>query len=309
MGIKPVALSIVIVSWNTCELLSRCLASIETHPPASPYEVIVVDNASADGSARMVREGFPWVRLIENDENVGFARANNQGIRGSAGRFTLLLNPDTEVRDGALEILVNFLENHPRTGAAGARLLNPDGTLQPSCHPAPTLAREFWRLFHLDAIYPHARYPMHRWGQDRPRQVEVLQGACLLLRREALEQVGLLDEDYFMYTEEVDLCHRLRRGGWHLYWVPQAQVVHHGGQSTRQAAGEMFLHLYRSKVLFFRKHHGPPAARLYKLLLLAASLARLACNPLAWLLRPRYRSEHLALARHYRQLINTLPGM
>ena len=169
-------LSIIIVNWNTRELLARCLQSVGSgfefrvarsagqsatcNPQPVTYEVFVVDNASTDGSAQMVRERFPWVRLTANSENVGFARANNQAIRKSKGRYVLLLNPDTEVHPGALETLTRFMDTRTKAGAAGARLLNPDGTLQAWCYPAPTLSREFWRLFYLDVFWPYGRYDM-----------------------------------------------------------------------------------------------------------------------------------------------------
>lgn len=305
-------LSIIIVNWNTRELLAECLNSVSdeiaTLHPAG-VETLVVDNASYDGSVQMVRERFPWVQLIENQDNVGFARANNQAIPRSQGRHLLLLNPDTEVKPGALKTLVHFMEDHPQVGGAGARLLNPDGTLQVSCYPAPTLFREFWHLFHLDVLWPYSCYRMADWDLEKPRQADVIQGACLILRREALGQVGLLDEGYFMYSEEVDLCHRLRGGGWPLYWVPQAQVVHHGGQSTQQMAAEMFLQLYQGKIRYFRKHYGWPAALAYKLILLVATLARLLICPLAWLEHPPQRQRHLTLGSHYCRLLLTLPGM
>ena len=314
-------LSVVIVNWNTHDVLARCLQSLreQSMPRAErvgqasgaglSYEVIMVDNASSDGSVEMVHREFPWVRTIANRVNVGFARANNQAIPQSRGRYALLLNPDTLVRPGALETLVSFVDTHPDAGAAGARLVNTDGTLQPSCHPAPTLSRELWRLFHLDVLHPYSRYPMENWDHDVPREVDAAQGACLLLRRKALDQVGLLDEDYFIYSEEVDLCYRLREHGWKVYWVPQAAVVHHGGQSTRQAATEMFLRLYEGKVLYFRKRQGRLAARTYKLILAAAALARLLISPLAWLEPPIRRRRHRALAGHYRRLLATLPRL
>ncbi len=306
---SEIILSIIIVNWNTRDLLGQCLDSIYAPLPDDKFEVWVVDNASSDGSTQVVHERFPQVRLIENRENVGFARANNQAVRESMGRYVLLLNPDTEVKPGALETLVRFMDDHPEAGAAGARLINPDSTLQSSCHPAPTLFGEFWRLFHLDALWPYACYNMARWDLAMPREVDVVQGACMILRREALDQVGLLDEDYFIYSEEVDLCHRLRRHGWKVYWVPQAVVVHHGGQSTQQVAAEMFLRLYQGKVLYFRKHHGCLVAQVYKLILLAAALGRLLVSPLAWLERPRRRQQHLMLAGHYRRLMRALPGL
>lgn len=278
-----VDLSILIVNWNTRELLAGCLHSVYADVGDLALEVVVVDNASRDGSAEMVREQFPQVRLIANHENVGFARANNQAVRESAGRYVVLLNSDTEVRPGAWAALVDFMDAHPEAGAAGPYLLNADGSLQPSCHPVLTSGREFWRLLFLDRIAPRAMYRMERWDTRQPRQVEVIKGACLVLRRTALDQVGLLDERYFMYTEEMDLCYRISQAGWLLYWVPQARVVHYGGASTCQMAEAMLLELYRSKVQFQRKFWGDGRARWFKALLylaygprwLVASLARM----------------------------------
>ncbi|NIM04093.1 MAG: glycosyltransferase, partial [Armatimonadetes bacterium] len=230
-----------------------------------------------------VREHFPQVRLIANQENEGFSRANNRAIRQCVGDYVLLLNPDTQVMTGSLEKLVEFMENHPEAGAAGARLLNPDRSLQISCHPQPTLSRELWRLFHLDALWTYGSYDMAAWSTEEPREVDVAKGACLMLRRAAMDEVGLLDEDYFIYSEEVDLCFRIRRGGWRLFWVPQAAVIHYEGQSTKQLPLEMFLRLYRGKILYFRKNHGWGAAGAYKLILMAATLARLLVGPLALL--------------------------
>lgn len=302
-------LSVVIVNWNTRELLARCLASVFETASDLDLEILVVDNASSDGSADAVRKHFPQVRLIENSENTGFARANNQAIRNSSGRCIVLLNPDTELSPGALTTLVRFMETCPRCGAAGARLINPDGSPQPSCGPKPTLRRELCGLFHLDGLTSRGCSDMGVGASMAPKEVSVLQGACMLLRRDALDEVGLLDEDYFIYSEEVDLCHRLGTSGWKVYWVPQAVVMHHGGQSTSQAAGNMFLHLYGSKVLFFRKHHGSLSAQLYKLILLASALARLLVSPLAWLERSPWRERHLILARNYLRLVKALRRM
>lgn len=297
-------LSIVIVNWNTETLLRDCLASIAANPPEGACEVIVVDNASTDGSAAMVRDVFPEVRLLANGENVGFAGANNQGIEASSGEMILLLNADTVVRAGALETLLRFMENHPEAGAAGARLLNPDGSLQHSCSPLPTLLGEGLHLFHLDY---RQRRAMQAWDVSRPRPVDVLLGACMLLRRAAVEQVGLLDEGYFMYSEEVDYCRRLQDAGWTLYWAPEAEVVHYGGQSTRQAATEMFLRLYAGKLRYFRKHDGQRAGQIYKLILLGAALFRLLLLPLAFLAPAPERQAQLSLAQRYWKLVSVLP--
>jgi GT2 family glycosyltransferase len=297
--------SIVIVNWNTKALLAECLESIERNRPAGSLEVIVVDNASTDGSVEMLAECFPGVTLLVNEKNVGFAGANNRGITHSCGDYVLLLNSDTVVRPGALEALLRFMEENPGAGAAGARLLNRDGSLQPSCSSLPTLLREAMHLFHLDY---RQRRMMRGWNTVQPRRVDVLLGACLLVRREAMQQVGLMDEAYFMYSEEVDYCRRLRDAGWQLYWVPQAEVIHYGGQSTRQAATEMFLQLYAAKLRYFRKHEGRRAGQVYKLILFAAVLFRMLLLPLALLAPLPKRQEQFQLAGRYWQLARVLPA-
>jgi N-acetylglucosaminyl-diphospho-decaprenol L-rhamnosyltransferase len=301
-------LSIVIVSWNTCELLAGCLSSVADqtkHSSELRIETSVVDNASTDGSAAMVRGQFPWVQLIENPRNAGFARANNQGIREARGPLILLLNPDTVLRPEALAALVSFMNGHARAGAAGARLLNADGSLQVSCHPMLTPEREFWRLSFLDALWPRASYPMAGWNTTTPRRVEAIKGACLLLRRDALDQVGPLDDAYFMYTEEVDLCYRLAKAGWELWWVPDAEVVHFGAASSKRSAGEMYLQLYRSKMQFYRKFGGEGQARRFARLVRLAYVPRWAAAALGGLVSPTMAGR----AATYRSLLAELPGM
>lgn len=304
-------LSIIIVNWNTRALLAGCLQSFVNSQLSAAdngqltTETLVIDNASSDGSAALVRERFPWVRLIENTENIGFARANNQGIPLAKGDHVLLLNPDTVVHPGALEALVAFMDAHPRAGACGARLLNADGSLQPACHPMLTPGREFWRLLFLDKLWPRATYRMSQWDTATPRQVEAVKGAGLLLRREALEQVGLLDESYFMYTEEVDLCYRLTQAGWELWYVPAAVITHHGEGSSRQAREAMYVQLYRSKVQFFRKFGGERRARRFKRLLWLAYLPRTVGGTLMGILSPRLADQ----GKRFRSLMTQLPRM
>jgi len=302
-------LSIVIVSWNTQDLLQRCISSILKYPPKQDYEIVVVDNASRDGSVQMLHDLFPGANVICNSENLGFSQATNQGIHTCLGTHILLLNPDTKLKPKALNALERVLIENPSIGATGARLLNADGTIQPSCFRAPTLFREIWRLFHLDNIYPLSTYQLETWDKQKPREVEVLNGACLMLKREALDDAGYLDETYFMYSEEVDLCYRLRRTGWKLFWVPEAEVVHYGGQSTRQNQSEMFQQLYRSKILYFRKNHGRMAAGIYKVILIAASSVRLILIPLTLFNRLPKRQERLGLANNYWQLLAAIPRM
>lgn len=297
-------LSVVIVSWNTADILRQCLESVFAHPPAAPFDVWVVDNASTDGTVAMVQQQFPQVNLLTNPHNVGFATANNQAMRQATGDYVLLLNPDTIVHAGALQTLVHFLDTHPQTGACGARLLNADGTLQHSCYPSPTLGRELLRMFHLDG---RVRYHMEQWPTDQPRPVEALLGACILARRNLVEAIGWMDESFFMYSEEIDLCYRIARAGWQLHWVPQAEIVHLGGQSTRQVKTEMFLRLYQGKLHYMRKHYGRGQAELYKMILALAAWSRIGAAPLAARLKPANQETYQAIAGQYRQLIKQLP--
>lgn len=300
-------LSIVIVNWNTCDLLLDCLSSICDPPLNLDFKAIVVDNASNDGSREMVKNRFPEVKLISNTNNPGFAYANNQALKQCSSELVLLLNADTVVKPGAIETLVEFVESHPDAGIVGARLLNPDGSLQLSAYPEPTLSREFWRLFHLDKLWYYGTYPMKNWNHNEPRKVDILKGACLLIRRKALDDVGLFDEDYFIYSEEVDLCTRMHDSGWSLYWLPSAEIIHFGGQSTQQVAEQMFLLLYQGKIQYFRKHRSTQAVTLYKLILFFAILGRILITPIAYLERPEVRQYHLHLSSNYRRLLWSLP--
>ncbi|HET7011055.1 MAG TPA: glycosyltransferase family 2 protein [Anaerolineales bacterium] len=304
----PPVLSIVIVSWNTRELLRKCLESVQAESAAlgaGRVETIVVDNASTDATPAMLRRAFPDVELIEPQRNLGFAAANNLGIGRAAGRYILLLNPDTEVHPGSLAILVGFMDSQPQAGAAGARLVNPDGSPQASASPTPTLLGEVWRLFHLGDFGRRASYPLQTWDYDKVYAVDVVQGASLLVRAEALEQVGLLDEGYFMYTEEVDLCYRLRKAGWGVFWVPRSTVLHYGGQSTRQASAEMFLRLYESKIRFFRKHRGRTVALAYKAILILAAVPRVLLGRMTG----SGEAGAARIAPNYLQLLRALPSL
>ena len=303
-------LTIIIVSWNTSDLLRDCLASVYANPPDCEFDLWVVDNASSDNSVDVVQQQFPQVNLLINESNIGFAEANNQAIEASQSTYVLLLNPDTIAQPESISSLVKFMEQHPEAGAAGSRLLNPDQSLQPSCHPQPTLAREFWRMFHLDLLHPYGSYKMELWNTDVPHDVDIIQGASLILRREVIDRIGFLDATYFMYSEEVDLCYRMQQAGWRLYWVPQSRVIHYGGQSTRQIAEKMFLELYRGKVIFFRKHYGTWSAKKYKAVLFLAALPRILAAVLAHLAPvSQQRNRMKKLGGNYRRLLTELPHM
>jgi hypothetical protein len=311
-------LSILIVNWNTPAYTTQCLQSladtadrVSGDPVALWYgsyraEVIVVDNGSSDDSVAVIRRQFPWVRLIENDQNVGFARGNNQAFAASSGRYVLLLNSDTVVRPGAMLSLLQFMENQPHCGGCGARLLNADGSLQLSSQPMLTPWREFWRLTFLDLLWRRSTYDMANWDISQPHPVETIKGACLLARRAALDSpTSLLDDRYFMYTEEVDLCYRLMRGGWKLYWVPQAVVIHFGEASSKQVYTKMYIQLYRSKVQFYRKFGGDPRADRFKQLVAAAYWPRLVATKLIMPFKPSFSRR----AEVFRRLLDELPAM
>jgi N-acetylglucosaminyl-diphospho-decaprenol L-rhamnosyltransferase len=254
-------LSIVIVSWNVKELLAACLASVCRSLQGTEYEVLVVDNASFDGSQEMVRERFPHVRLMSNADNRGFAAANNQALAETHGRYVVLLNPDTELRDDALGVLSPFMDGMPAAGMAGPRLVYGDGSFQHSAFGFPSLAQAFFDFFpvhhRLLESRLNGRYPRSRYLSGHPFAIDHPLGACMMVRREAIEQVGHMDEQFFMYCEEVDWAMRFKRAGWGVYCVPAAEVVHHAGQSTHQLPDEMFVALWRSRFRLFAKHYGP----------------------------------------------------
>ena len=263
-------LAIVIVSWNVRTLLEACLTSAYESLRSSTLRGVVwlVDNASADGSAEMVRKRFPQARLMANETNVGFAVANNQALRamGFAAaaphelpHYVLLLNPDTEVLGDALATMVGFLDGNPQAGVAGAKLLYPDGRLQHSAFGFPTLAQAFLDFFPLHHRLLNSRlngrYPRQLYERGAPFAIDHPLGAALMARGDAIQQVGLLDERFFIYCEEIDWCMRMKKAGWGIYCVPRAEVVHHEARSTRQVRGEMFAALWRSRYLLFEKHY------------------------------------------------------
>jgi GT2 family glycosyltransferase len=255
-----VDLSVVIVNWNTRDLLRSCLGSLRAALDGSPLrsEVIVVDNASADGSAAMVAAEFPEVRVIANTENRNYAAGNNQGLRQAAGKFVLILNPDTELPAGAPDALVGFLRQDPRAGAVAPALVYPDGRLQESVRGFPTPRALIGELIGLARLLPKSRwggYRASRLPEDRPAPVDQPMTSALLLRREALEQVGPFDEQFPLFFNDVDLCYRLKRAGWEIFYDPRVRIIHIGGASTRQVRPEAILLSHEGLRRFYAKHY------------------------------------------------------
>ena len=230
-------LSAVIVHYNTPDLLKRCLGAIFSEPAALPLEVIVVDNASPDSRVRDLPPEFPSAIFRFNPDNLGFARACNQGIGMGEGRYVLLLNPDTMIEKKGLERMVAFMETHTDAGASGPRMVYPDGRLQHSCRRFPTLLALLLRVARLDSLVqtPVRRYLMAEWDHASVREVDWVIGGCLMLRRDAAEQVGLLDEAFFMYYEDIDLCYRLWQAGWKVYYNPEVTVLHDYQRTSARA--------------------------------------------------------------------------
>jgi len=252
-------LSVIIVSWNTRDLLRRCLETLKADLPEVESEVFLVDNASADGSAAMVAADHGWVKLIANDANLGFARANNQAIAQARGEYVLLLNPDTEVEPGAIGTLLSFLDSHERAGIVAPQLINSDGSIQRSCREFPTFSGMLYELLGLSRLFPNnpefRRYKMLDWNHDDERQVDQPEGACLMVRRAVVDQVGPLDEGYFMLFEEVDWCYQIKKAGWEIWFTPEAKVIHHYGQSIKQVKVPMILSSHRGLYRFWHKHY------------------------------------------------------
>jgi GT2 family glycosyltransferase len=251
--------SVVIVSWNAREYLAQCLASLTPAVCRFPREIIVVDNASTDGSPEMVAGRFPQVRLMLNQANLGFAKANNIGIGASTGDYLCLVNSDVKVLPECISRLVDYCEANPEVGMVGPRVIGGDGKLQRSCRGFPSVWNMFCRALALDTIFPHSRlttgYSLRYWDQESLRRVDILTGCFWLARRQALEKVGLLDESFFMYGEDMDWCKRFSAAGWRLVLVPSAEAIHYGGASSANAPIRFYIERHRADLHYWKKHH------------------------------------------------------
>ena len=303
-------LSIIIVSWNVRDLLRTCLRSIYAtwSDDPSALELLVVDSASSDGSADMVRTEFPQVTLIENQQNVGFTVGNNQAIARAQGRHVLLLNPDTEILPGALPAMIAYLDAHPEIGVIGPKLLNPDRTVQSSRRRFPTLSTAFLESTVLQQWWPNndtlRRYYILDRSDDETLDVDWVVGACLMVRREAIAWVGGLDEGFFMYSEEMDWCYRLKQAGWLVVYLPAAQVIHYGGQSSRQVVADQHIYFQRSKIRFFKKHRGVWVAALLRSCLLLNYAYQLVAESLKWVVGHK-RPLRAGRIRAYSQVLKS----
>lgn len=277
-------LSIVIVNYNTENLLQGCLQSIYAGANGTPFDVWVVDNHSRDRSVEMVKSRFPTVKVVQNQANLGFSRANNLVISRSDSEYILLLNPDTLVIGDSIDRMVKYMNEHPEVGIAGCKVLNADRTLQLACRrsiPTPKVA--FYRLTGLSKLFPKhpevARYNLTYCDPEETHEVDAVSGAFLMIRRQAVEDIGLLDERFFMYGEELDWCLRAKRAGWTVMYHPQAEIIHYKGESTKYNSRKAALEFYRAMYLFHQKHFSQNCSPVANLLIYAGILLK-ACS--AW---------------------------
>ncbi len=264
-------LSIIIVSWNTQKLLKECLCSIKETVGDLRTETIVVDNGSRDGSVEAIKKGFHWVTLIENGRNLGFASANNIGIRRSSGRYVCLVNSDVVILPGCLQTLYSYMEEHQRVGMAGPKMLDRDGIPRRSTMFFPSYLNNFFRSIALDSLFPKSflfgKYLMGYEDRTMTMQADVLNGFFWIIRRESLDEVGLLDESFFMYGEDIDFCKRFALKGWSRVFVSDAAAIHYGGASSANAPTRFYLEMQKANLRYWRKHLGTVGGMYYRAIL------------------------------------------
>jgi GT2 family glycosyltransferase len=265
-------MSIVLVCWNNLAYLDPCLKSLYESELSSTFDVVVVDNGSTDGSQEMLRSKYPDVQIIQNEYNVGLGKASNQGIEATNGRYVLLLNNDTIVNGPSLDAMVHFLDSHPKTGVVGGRLLNADGSIQSCYHDFSTLGEEFLIASRLGETLLWEGYPS-KLNDDQVRSVGWVSSACAMIRRLALDEVGLLDENYFIYGDEADLQYRIKEAGWDVHFIPSASTIHYGGRSMNRWSRRKMV--YRGKMLFYQKHYGKTRTGILRAMLGVMSLSKM----------------------------------
>lgn len=251
--------SIVIVNFNTKQLTLDAIHSVFQSKTGYSYEILLVDNNSSDGSMEAFKREFPTLTMIENRENVGFARANNQAIKMAKGRYILLLNSDTIVYEETLQVMLDFMEEQPKVGASGCKVVLPDGSLDKACRRSfPTPQASLYHFLGLTKLFPdNSRFNQYQLGHldpDKDYPVDCLVGAFMLLRRDVIEQVGLLDEKFFMYGEDIDWCYRIKEAGWDIHYYPYTSIIHYKGASSRRKPFKIIYEFHRAMILFHRKH-------------------------------------------------------
>ena len=289
-------ISVIIVSWNAKLYLLDCLHSLSGNAASQhSMEIIVVDYASSDGSPEAVCQQFPDVRLIRNNDNFGFAKANNIGIGISHGEYICLINSDVVVKEGCFDNMIAYMDDHPEIGILGPRILDKHGNIQRSCMGFPTVWNTLSRALALDTLFPGSRLfggqLMTFWAHDSIMPVDVINGCFWMVRRSALAQVGLLDERFFIYAEDVDWCKRFNETGWQVVFFPDSQAVHFGGASSANSPVRFILERYKADLQYWRKHHSLPARIAFFLSLWIHNMVRMAGEAVKYIVKPSHRKQ------------------
>jgi GT2 family glycosyltransferase len=308
---EGIDLSIVIVNWNTKELLLQCIQTIQQTTVEHSVEIIVVDNASVDGSVEAVR-GLPKVTVLCNEKNAGFAAANNRGIGASVGNYVCLVNSDVEVLELCLDRMCKYMDEHPEVGLLGPKVLNKDLTLQGSCAELPSVRNTLTQALMLDKVFPKSPWLrnrfMNEFGYDTEQDVEVLSGCFMMARRESFEEVGLLDERFFIYKEDVDWCKRFADDGWAVRFYPAASAIHYGGASSAVAPAKFLIEMEKANLQYWRKHHTWVGQTVSTIVVLAHYLTRMCGWMLIYLLKPGKNVRPRQMTLRYAACLRWLLG-
>lgn len=289
-------ISFIIVSWNAKDYLLECLESIQETVKDRSYEIIVVDNDSSDGSPEAVEQKYPAVRVVRTGTNLGFAKGNNIGIRESVGRSLCLINSDVVLLPACMDLLLEYISHNPKVGLVAPRILNEDGSLQHSCRQFPSLYGSLCSAFSIGNLFPRHRIfgdtMMTWWNHDEERFVDAITGCFWLVRREALEEVGLLDEDFFMYAEDIDWCRRFNQKGWKVAMNPAAETIHHGAASSKNAPVHFYLAMQQARLKYWKKHHGSFSYFWLICITLLHHLIRIVTKSILYIVAPGNREDH-----------------
>lgn len=301
-------ISVVIVSWNAKEYLRECLTSLKSDVSGPDCEVFVVDNHSTDGSQEMVSTEFPNVKLVRNEKNLGFAAANNIGIRRCSAEYVLLINSDVVVKDNCIDMMFKYMNAHPDIGVLGPRIIDIKGNTQRSTMEFPTLWNTFCRALALDSIFPNSRlfggYLMRCFDKDLLQDTEIINGCFWMIRSNALMSTGLLDESFFIYGEDMDWCKRFKENGWRVVYFPEAKALHYGGASSANAPIRFFIEQEKANAHYWHKHFPFPAYILYRLIILIHLVLRLISSIAIWTMDSKNHTDAVyKLKRSYKALL------
>jgi len=294
--------SVVIVNWNAKNHLINCLDSLAENQDGYPQEIIVVDNASSDGSPEIVEKEYPHVKLIRNEDNLGFAKANNIGIEAGSGKYVALVNSDIVVLGDCIDTLVKFMDSNPSVGMAGPKILNPDHTLQVSCRHFPSIWNNLCQALGLNYLFPKSAFfsePfMKYWSHNEVRKVDVVSGCFWMIRKEAIDKIGALDENFFIYGEDIDWCKRFHEAEWDVVFYPEAEAIHYGGASSATAPIRFYLEMQRADLQYWRKHHGRFRQVCYSLIIFLRHLIRLVTFAIAYPINSKDRAQIKCKMQH-----------